>query len=69
METQRRQLKNVLSSILPARLCNTRAQHKAWAVAVARGGQRHGPTLKGVKQGCIQLDRGHGGQVAVVENS
>lgn len=59
VETQRRQ--PTKSNILPARPCDTRAQQ-----ALGCGSSQERPeawlTLKGVKQGAIQLDRGHWGQ-------
>lgn len=67
-ETQRRQLTSVLSTILPARPCDTRAQ-QALGCGSRQGRPEAWLTLKGVKQGAIQLDRGHWGQVAIVENN
>lgn len=56
------------SSILPTRLCNTRAQ-QGLGCGSSQGRPEARGTLKGVAQGAMQLDRGHRGQVAVGENS
>lgn len=60
--------RRVLSSILPARLGNPRAQ-QALGGGSSQGRPEAWQTLKGVKLKAMQLDRGYSGQVAVAENS
>lgn len=56
------------SSILPTRLCSTRAQ-QGLGCGSSQGRPEAWQTLKGVAQGAMRLDRGHRGQVEVEENS